>query len=111
VSLLRGANLAVRFLVAELGALVATTYWGYETGSGLTRLLLAIAAPALVVTAWALFVSPKRKYDLAKPARLVIELVVLGGASVALWQVGHPWLGLAFAAVAAVSGTLNYIWE
>jgi hypothetical protein len=54
------------------------------------------------------FVSPKRKYDLAKPARLVIEVVVLGGA---LWQVGHPWLGLAFAAVAAVSGTLNYIWE
>jgi hypothetical protein len=111
VSVLRGANLAVRFLVVELGALAATGYWGYETGSGVARALLAIGAPALVATAWALFASPKRKYDLPKPARLVIELVVLAGAAAALWDVGHPGLALGFAALAVVSGTLNYIWE
>lgn len=111
MSVLRGANLAVRFLVVELGALAATGYWGYETGSGVVRVLLAIGAPALVVTAWALFVSPKRKYDLPKPSRLAIELVVLGAASAALWDASHPGLAIAFAALAAVSGTLNYIWE
>jgi hypothetical protein len=111
VSVLRGANLAVRFLVVELGALAATGYWGYETGTGIMRVLLAIGAPALVVTAWALFVSPKRKYDLAKPTRLAIELVVLAAASGALWDAGRPRLAIAYAAVAAVSGTLNYLAE
>jgi hypothetical protein len=111
VAVLRGANLAVRFLVVEVGALAATGYWGYETGSGVVRVLLAIGAPALVVTAWALFVSPKRKYDLSKPVRLAIELVVLGAASAALWNVGRPGLAIAFAAMAAVSGALNYSWN
>ena len=111
MSVLRGANLAVRFLLVELGALAATAYWGYETGSGIVRVLLAIGAPALVVAAWALFVSPKRKHDLPKPTRLAIELAVVGAASAALWNTGHPALALAFAATAAVSGTLNYIWE
>ena len=108
---LRGANLAARFLLVELGALAATGYWGYDTGSGIVRLLLAIAAPALVAAAWGLFVSPKRKYDLSKPTRLAIELVLLAGAAAALWDVGHPGLALGFAALAIVSGTLNYIWE
>jgi hypothetical protein len=111
VSALRGANLGVRFLVVELGALAATAYWGYETGSGITRLLLAIGAPALVAVGWGLFVSPKRRYDLQKPTRLAIELVLLGAAAVALWSAGHPALALVYAAVAAVSGTLNYAWE
>lgn len=111
MSVLRGANLAVRFLVVEVGALGSTGYWGYETGSGVVRVLLAIGVPALVVTAWALFVSPKRKYDLPKPTRLAIELMVLGAASAALWDASHSGLAIAFAAVAAVSGTLNYIEE
>jgi hypothetical protein len=111
VSVVRATNLALRFLVVELGALAATGYWGYETGSGLMRLLLAIGAPALVAAAWALFVSPKRKYDLRKPTRLAIELVLLGAASAALWDVGHPGLAIAFAAMALASGTLNYVWS
>ena len=109
--MLRGANLAIRFLVVELGALAATGYWGYETGSGVVRALLAIGAPALVVSAWALFVSPKRKYDLPKTTRLAIEFVVLGAAAAALWDAGHPGLAIAYAATAAISGTLNYVWE
>jgi hypothetical protein len=109
VSVLHGANLAVRFLVVELGALAATGYWGYETGSGPMRLLLTIGAPGVVVTVWALFVSPKRRYGLPKPTRLAIELVLLFAASAALWNVGDPGLAIAFATVAAVSGTLNYI--
>jgi hypothetical protein len=111
VSLLRGANLVVRFFVVELGALAATGYWGYETGSGVTRVVLAIGAPAAVVTTWALFASPKRKYDLPTPARLAIELVVVGAASAALWGTGHAELAAGYAAVAVLSGTLNYVLE
>ena len=60
---------------------------------------------------WGLFLAPKRKIDLAKPVRLAIEFVVLGAAAAALAATGRTALAIAFAVVAAVSGTLNYIWD
>ena len=58
---LQGANLAVRFLVLELGALAIAAYWGYESAEGVLRWVLAIGAPLLVAAAWGLFVrhSPR----------------------------------------------------
>ena len=69
---LEGANLAVRFLVLELGALAIAAYWGYETGDGVLRWVLAIGAPLLVAAAWGLFVSPKAKVDVPRPVRFAI---------------------------------------
>ena len=34
MEIIKSVNLAVRFLL-ELGALVAMSYWGFQTGSGL----------------------------------------------------------------------------
>jgi hypothetical protein len=73
--------------------------------------VLAIAAPLAVIVVWALFVSPKRRVELARPLRLAIEFAVFGAAAAALVATGHWTLGIAFAAVALVSGTLNYIWD
>ena len=77
----QGANLAVRFLVLELGALAIAAYWGYTTGDGVLRWVLAIGAPLLVAAAWGLFVSPKAKADVPRPARFAIELTILGAAA------------------------------
>jgi hypothetical protein len=104
-----GANLGVRFLL-ELGALAATAYWGYDAGSGLTRWVLMVGAPALVAVVWGLFLSPKARVELAKPVRLVLEFAVFGAAALALAAAGQPWLAVVFAIVAAVSGTVNYLW-
>jgi uncharacterized protein DUF2568 len=79
VKILEGANLALRFLL-ELSALAATAYWGYDTGSGLTRWVLAVVVPAIVVVVWALFLSPKARIELARPIRLALEFLVLGAA-------------------------------
>jgi Protein of unknown function (DUF2568) len=110
VKVLEGANLGLRFLL-ELTALAVVAYWGYKTGSGVTRWLLAAAAPALVIAVWALFISPGPTIELAKPIRLVLEFAVFGSAAVALAATGQRTLAVAFAVVAAVSGTLNYIWD
>ena len=107
---LRGANLALRFLL-ELCALAALGYWGWTTGSGVTRWLLAAAAVPVMAVVWGLFVAPRRRIDPAKPLRLAIEFVVFGAAAVALAATGHTALAIAFAVVAAVSGTLNYVWD
>jgi hypothetical protein len=94
-----------------LSALAATAYWGTETESGVTRWVLAIGAPALVIVVWARFLAPKRTIDLAKPIRFVLELVVFGAAALALAAAGERALAVVFAVVAAISGTLNYIWD
>ena len=107
---LRGANLAVRFLL-ELCALAALGYWGWTSGSGATRWLLAVAAVGAMAVVWGLLLAPKRRIDLAKPLRLAIEFVVCGAAAAALAATGHTALAIAFAVAAVVSGTLNYIWD
>ena len=43
--------------------------------------------------------------------RLAIEFVVFGAAAAALAATGHTALAIAFAVVAVISGTLNYIWD
>jgi hypothetical protein len=110
VKVAEGINLALRFIL-ELSALAALGYWGYETGSGVMRWVLTIAAPLVAALVWALFVSPKATIELARPARLVLELGVFGAAAAALAVAGHGSLAVLFAAVALVSGTLSYVWD
>jgi hypothetical protein len=107
---LKYANLVVRFLL-ELSALAATAYWGFATSSGLTQWLLGIGAPAAVVAAWWLFVSPKPRIELPRPARFAIELVIFAASALALVAADRAFLGILLAAIALVSGTLNYVWS
>jgi hypothetical protein len=109
VRILEHANLALRFLL-ELGALAAVGYWGWTTGDGAMRPVLALGGMAAVAVVWALFISPKATIELARPLRFVIELGVWTAASAALWAAGRQGLAVAFIAVAVVSGSLNYIW-
>ncbi len=102
------ANLGLRFLL-ELGALAAVGYWGWTTGDGVLGALLAVAAVAAVIVVWALFISPKARYELAAPARFAIELGVWLAAGAALWAAGHGGLSLAFVVVAIASGALNAV--
>jgi hypothetical protein len=110
VSILRGANPALRFLL-ELSAIAAVLYWGFETGSGICGWFLAVGAAALVIVVWALFISPKAGIELERPLRLVLEYAVFGAAAVALAAAGQVVLAIVLAVVALVSGTLNYAWE
>jgi hypothetical protein len=107
---LKNANLLVRFLL-ELSALAATAYWGFATTSGLTQWLLGLGAPAAVIAAWWLFVSPKPTIELPRPARFAIELVIFAAAALALVAAGQPALGILLATIELVSGSLNYIWS
>jgi Protein of unknown function (DUF2568) len=106
----REANLALRFLL-ELSALAAVGYWGWQAGDGVARWALAAGAVTAVAATWALFVSPKATFDVARPLRLAIELAVWVAAGAALYGAGQPRLAVAFVAVAVVSGSLNDVWD
>ena len=104
---MRSANLVLRFLL-ELFALGATSYWGFATHSGVTQWVLGLGAPLAVAVVWGLFVSPKAKFDLQHPAVFAIELLVWAAVAVSLIAADQEVLGIVFAVVAFVSGTLNY---
>ena len=106
-----GLNLAIRFFVVELGALAAAAYWGWEATSGAGRWYLAVAAPAAVIVVWALFVAPTARIRVPKAAALAIELVLLGLVAVGLAAAGPVWLGIAYGAVALMSGLVNYAFK
>jgi Protein of unknown function (DUF2568) len=110
LNVLKNANLLVRFLL-ELSAVAAAAYWGFATTSGLTQWLLGIGAPAAVIAAWWLFVSPKPTIELPRSARFAIELAIFGAAAVALVAVDQGILGVLLAAIELVSGSLNYVWS
>ena len=102
-------NLVVRFAL-ELAALAAFAYWGSQTGTGVMRLVLALTAPAALALVWGTFLAPRRRIDLPKPVRLVLEFAVFGAAALALVATDHDALAIALAAIALVSGLLNYAW-
>jgi hypothetical protein len=71
--------------------------------------VLALTAPAVVAVVWGTFLSPKRKIDLPKPVRFVVELAVFAVAALALAATGQDTLAIVLAVAAVLSGSLNYV--
>jgi hypothetical protein len=111
MELIRGANLALRFLL-ELCALGALGYWGFKTGSAtLAKIGLGIGAPLVAAVVWAIFVSPQASVQLPGILVLVLQVLVFGGAAVGLVVTGHRSLALVFGALVIINAVLMYIWR
>ena len=107
---MKATNLAVRF-VLELCALAALCYWGAQAGDSTpARVALAVLAPLAAATAWGVFVSPKRRVDIAV-VRWVVELSVFGCAASGLLASGHSGLALALAVAYAVNRLMLAAWR
>jgi hypothetical protein len=78
----------------ELAAVATYGVWAWHSTSGVLRVPLTIAFPLAIATAWGTFatagaqVSGKTVVATPGPVRLVLELVVLGGAAWALFDLG-----------------------
>lgn len=82
--------LALVFL-DELLAMAAFGTWGWQASP---RWLLVWLLPLLAMAAWFLFASPKAAYG-GGVVRPVVKTLVLGLASLALWDAGHAGWALA----------------
>lgn len=78
-------NLGLRFLL-ELGALGAVAAWGYH-----------------VALAWGMFVAPRAGARLEDPWRALVEILVFGGATLALLGIGRERYALVYGVASAVS--------
>lgn len=98
-----GVAAVVRFLL-EVVAVGALGVWGYAVGG----VPLALGAVVVVVVVWGALGAPAAPWRLSRPWRGVLELVVLGAATLALWRLGHPVLAGGFALVAALDTVALY---
>ena len=110
MSAIGAVNLAVRFLVAELGAIVALAVWALDAFDGVVAGVVAIAVVLVLLALWSAFVAPKARRRLADPARFVLELAIFAAATAALAASGHVVLAVAYALVAVVSAALVRVW-
>jgi hypothetical protein len=101
----RAASLALKFAL-ELAAFAALAYWGARAGDGVTAVVLAIAAPALAILAWARFAAPRSPRRLPTATRIPFELAVFGLAALGLLAAGAPVAALVLALLAVLSATL-----
>jgi hypothetical protein len=86
-------NLGLRFLL-EITALVGIGYWGWESGTGWIRYLLAIFLPLIAAIVWGTFTVPEDpsrsgKAPVSTPGwlRLILELAIFGLASWAYFAI------------------------
>ncbi len=97
-------NLAFRFLL-ELAGLAALSYWGWSQFGGVLRVALGIGLPFLTAILWATFRVPGDSSSSGRApvrvpglVRLLLEIVLLGGGALALFQAGQTLLAGLFTA-------------
>jgi hypothetical protein len=111
MNVLKGINLAVRFLL-ELCMLAAVGYWGFKTQSGWgMRLMLGVGLPLLIAVIWGLFVAPRAIYPLRGIPHLVLSLILLSSGALALFASGHPTLGWVYTIILIVNQVLLILWK
>jgi hypothetical protein len=95
-------NLLLRFLL-EIAALVIVGTWGWNQTTGLFQYLFVAGLPVLFATLWGVFAvpgDPSRSGKSVVPVpgwfRLIIELILLGFAAWAIFDLGHRTFGLIF---------------
>ena len=103
------AALAARFLL-EVALLIVLAIWGFRQADGLALgLLCGLAAPSAAALLWGLLISPKRRFELGRIPRLVLELALFATAAGALWQMDRPIVALGLFA-AACADRFGLIW-
>ncbi|MBU8589180.1 YrdB family protein [Priestia megaterium] len=103
-------NLMLRFSL-ELFALGSLAYWGFQTGKGSMRVLLSIGAPLIIAVFWGIFGSPRSYVQLSTPIHILLELLIFGLPSVALYTSGKHSLALIYITIAIINRILMYMWQ
>lgn len=92
----------IRFTL-ELATIAAVAHWGWVTGRGVWRGVLAVVAVAVPFVVWGTWVAPRTPRRLDDPARMIVEAAVFACGTAALLATHHPLLAVLLAVCAAIS--------
>ena len=102
-----GPNDVVRFLL-ELFALFSLGYWGYLAWPfPWPGVLFMIGTPLFAAIVWGLFRSPKARFPLDPVGRGIVEIAIMGSATIAWAMLGYPYIAVVFGVLALLSGFIN----
>ena len=102
-----GPNDVLRFLL-ELFALFSLGYWGYLAWPfPWPGVLFMIGTPLFAAIVWGLFRSPKARFPLNPVGRGIVEIAIMGSATIAWAMLGYPLVAVIFGLLALVSGVIN----
>ncbi|MFG2685028.1 YrdB family protein [Streptomyces sp. NPDC048405] len=111
LSSLKSLNLLVMFLL-ELAVYAAVVLWGIAVGDRWpVEAALAVGAPVVMMTAWALFGSPRAAHPARGSRRVVLEVLWFGADAAALAASGRPRWAVAFGGVYLVNAALRRLWK
>ena len=98
------------FFAMELFALGAfSSYWGFHMNKGwLINTVLGIGTPLLVSIFWGTFIAPKADFPVTIPIRILLQIVVFGLATTALFVAGKGKLSIVFGVVVLIEMILMY---
>jgi hypothetical protein len=101
-------NLATRLLL-EVVAIASLAYWGFRLpSSNPAKVIVAIAAPLLLIAVWAFVVAPGADNPLSPTTRMLIGSLLLLLAAAALTAAGQPKPG-AIVAIVIVINTISML--
>lgn len=88
-SYVRGVNDGFRFLL-ELATLVTVAWFCWRVPERTyAKVALAVTAPVVIGTVWAIWISANSESKVGDPLRLVLEAAVFGTGVVALLRLGQ----------------------
>lgn len=96
----------VAFL-CELFAFFTLAFWGFAGWVFPWNIVFGLGLPIVAILLWALFVSPRAVVRVHPFIRAVVELLVYAAATIAWWDMGQAWIGVAFAVVAVTAGVIS----
>ena len=102
------ANDGLRF-VLELAMLASLGHYGFAEFDGVAAWALGLGLPIVAAAVWGVFVSPKAKHPTDDPARIVLEIVLLGSGPVALAAAGNTLLAVIAGLLVAVHLGLTFV--
>jgi hypothetical protein len=106
VTAVRGAALAVAFLL-ELAAVAAVAAGGWHLGGGTgSRLLLAAGAGLVWTALWGAFCSPRAAVPLPAPAAAALRFLLFAAAAGALAATGRPLAAAVLAGAVVVDSVV-----
>ncbi|MFJ2543208.1 YrdB family protein [Microbacterium sp. NPDC087589] len=91
-------------LIVAVGTLAL---WGFAMWPFPWNVVIGIGAPIVVILVWALFLSPRPVLRLHPFLRVVVELLIYVGVTIAWWLMDQPIIGTAFAVVAVGAGVVS----
>ena len=80
-------------------------------GKCICEIYFCIGSPLLFATIWGIFIAPKASLKLPEPYRFMLEIILFGVTSVALYVVDQITLAIILGMVFIINRTLIIIWK